>query len=206
MIQEVITHLNQILDGMPYFSENYGLCELKPKQNKGGEVVVPVQYIGGKWVQVPTNKYGLTYWRKTSDVTIEGVESFSQCDVDYEHNFSLRLFAMTKRSQFPEDDAYSGERLAATLVKGLALTGGNLKRQIKARHLAVRPSVYSTDTPQLISDEFSGIKPNDFKHVDLVVAIEVDITIIMRQPCMTDACNYVPQFCLKLESKVAIDA
>ena len=201
MIATIIEHMNAILSGMPYFSENYGICELKPN---GKNVIQPVQYINGKWSAIPTNKYGLTYFRKASDVNIEAVESFSQCDNDYESTFNLRLFCMTKRSQFPNDDAYSGDRLAATILKGLAMTGGDLKRQIKARHLSIRPSLYSTDTTSIINQEFSGLSISDFKHVDLVIALDVDVTIIQRQPCIDDACEYTPHFCLQLETKLAL--
>lgn len=201
MIAEIIQHMNIVLGGMPYFTENYGICELKP--NKKG-VTQPAQYVNGKWFTIPTNKYGLTYWRKTSDVNIEDVESFSQCDVDYESTFNLRLFCMTKRSQFPNDDAYSGDRLAATILKAIALTGGSLKRQINARHLTIRPTLYSTDTPQILTQEFNGIPQSDFKYVDLVIALDVDVTVIKRQPCIEDPCDYVPRFCLQLETKVAL--
>jgi hypothetical protein len=201
MIAEIIQHMNSILGGMPYFSENFGICELKPNA-KG--VTQPAQYVNGKWQAISLNKKGLTYWRKTGNVTIEDVESFSQCDVDYESTFNLRLFCMTKRSQFPSDDAYSGDRLAATILKGIALTGGALKRQINARHLAIRPNLYSTDTPSIINQEFAGIPQADFKHVDLVIAIDVNVIIIKRQPCIEDPCDYTPRFCLQLETKIAL--
>lgn len=201
MIAEVIEHMNNVLGGMPYFTENFGICELKPN---GKGVTQPAQYVNGKWQQIPLNKYGLTYWRKTGNVNIEGVESFSQCDVDYESTFNLRLFCMTKRSQFPNDDAYSGDRLAATILKGIALTGGALKRQINARQLSIRPSLYSTDTPAIINQEFNGIPQADFNHVDLVIAIDVNVIIIKRQPCIEDPCDYTPTFCLKLETKIAL--
>ena len=201
MIAAIIDHMNGILSGMPFFSENYGICELK---RNGKDVIQPVQYIGGKWQIIPTNKYGLTYFRKTSNVAIEPVQSFSQCDVDYQSTFNLRLFCMTKRSQFPSDDAYSGDRLASTILKGLAMTGGDLKRQIKARHLSIRPSLYSTDTEAIINQEFAGLNLNDFKHTDLVIAVDVNVVIIQRQPCIEDACDYEPRFCLQLEKYVAL--
>lgn len=201
MISEVIQHLNAILSGMPYFTEVYGLSELK--RNKK-DVIVPVHYVDGKWEALKTNKYGMTYWRKTGDVPISGVESYSQCGNDYEFNYPLRLFCMTKRSQFPSNDAYSGDRLASTIMKAITMEGGDLKRTIGARKLSIAPTIYSTKSESILQQEFSGLNISDYKHIDLVIALDVDVNITMPKPCIEDPCDYVPQFCLLLEQYVAL--
>lgn len=205
MIKTVIEHINAKIAAMPYFTNVYGLCEQRSFVRQSDKTV-PARYVDGNWNAINLSEYGAAYWRKLSDVTIDEVENYASCDVDYETTFPLRLFCLTKRSEFPDDDAYSVERLASTIIKGITETGGDLKRNIGARQLTVRATTYSTDTDQIFSEEFTGAKRTDFKSWDLVIALDVNIKIIKSTQCMDDACDYLPSFCLRLETKVAIDA
>lgn len=204
MISEVITHLNAIISGMPYFTNVYGLTELKAKPNRQDQVICPVYFDGTKYVQIEPNHIGTTYWRELSSTSINEGESFGSCDIEFDVNHSFRLFCMTRRSEFPNDDAYSAHRLAATMIKALSLRGGSLMRSINARNLKIIPSLYSVDSRQLLSTEFSGLNLSDFKFWDIILALDFDIFIKTRQSCMTDVCDYTPSFCLQLETKIAL--
>lgn len=200
MISEVITYLNTVLDGMPYFSTNYGMCELK--KNKG--VTQPIYYVGSKYDFVKPQGLGLTYWRKRDDVNMASTESYVSCGNESVFTYRYRLFAMTSRELFPADDAFSPDRFADTILKGITLNGGNLKRSIGARSLKVFGSLYSTDTEKILSNEFTGTSVKDFRFCDLVISMDVDIEIRKDINCIEEACDYVPRFCLQLENYVAL--
>jgi len=204
MISEIITYINDQLSGMPFFETNYGLCELKSFTRGNDSKTVPVYYSSGKWNKIDLTGLGKTYIRKTSDVSISEVENYASCDIDYETVYPLRLFALTKRSELENNDAYSGDRLAQTLIKAISLKGTDLKRDIKARHLTITASLYSDDSQEILQDEFSGASKSDFKHWDLVVAVDINVTVIKSTICIDDLCDYVPSFCFELETKVAI--
>ncbi len=201
MISEVITHLNSIIEGMPYFSTSYGVCEIKSK-NKG--VKQPVYYSDSKYHAVKPQGLGLTYWRKRDNVSMTEDEAFTSCGLESTFAYRYRLFALTSRELFPSDDSFSPDRLSDTLIKALSLNGGDLKRTIGARALKVFASLYSTDSESILSSEFEGIKPADFRKCDLVVALDIDIDIRKDINCIEEACNYTPKFCLQLENYVAL--
>lgn len=206
MIAEVIQHIDAVLDGMPFFSENYGFCELKTKTTKGGQITQPIRYVGGKHGYLDLNQLGFTYWRQTGNITIDDNPTFVSGKVEYETTAAMRLFAMTKRSEFPENDAYSAHRLAATLIKALTIKGGKtLKDPIQVRKLKSVASLYSTNSEQILQQEFTGIPQSDFKKYDLVVAIDVNLIFVQQADCIIDACNYTPTFCLQLEDYIAIE-
>jgi hypothetical protein len=201
MISQVIKHIDQIIDGMPYFSQIYGLCERKTHQGKSQ----PVFYLNGEYNKLDLNQLGFTYWRQTGDTSLADSPTFVSGRREYEITTPLRLFAITKRSEFPSDDAYSSHRLAATLLKAATIKGGKaLKDEIKVRKLSTIATVYSTNSQQILSEEFTGIDWADFKQSDLAVAIDIDLTVLQQSECIVDPCDYVPSFCLQLENYIAL--
>lgn len=204
MIGQVITHLNGILQGMPFFKTVYGICELKTNSSQSN-ISQPVYFDGFEWQQVQLSDYGYTYWRKNGDASGSEVDGLLSCTTEYENVYPLKLIAMTTRSQFPMDDAYSPDRLAATITKGITITGGDLKREINARALSIRVDSYSVNTEEIIDSELNNVSFSDYSHCDLIISMDVSVTIRQTTNCIVDACDYQPQFCLALENYVAIN-
>ncbi len=200
MIQTVITHYNSILSSMPFFSNVYGLAELKTDNT----MKQPVIRVGNKLERIKLNTAGTTYFRKRQDVSINQSESQVSCDTVYQFTIPLRLLATTKRNTFPSNTAYSSEQLSATLIKALSFKNGQLKNDIGAVSIVSSASLYSTDTQKIISEEYTGNNRDDFNHEDIVVAINIDLIINTYQNCIEDVCDYIPRFCLQLESYVAL--
>ncbi len=200
MIQEVIEYYNAVLGAMPYFSNVYGISE--PKTAK--DIKRPVIYVDGNYEDIKLNTKGTSYFRKRSDVTITESVSQVSCRIIYSFTVPLLLFAVTKRDNFPANNSYSADRLAATLIKGLTFKNGNLKQQIGAASVTSKASLYSTDSQRIISEEFSNLGRNDFNHKDLVVGVNIDLVISSYTDCLIDPCDYIPKFCLQLESYVAL--
>lgn len=200
MIQQVIEYYNTVLESMPYFSNVYGIAE--SKLAKG--VTRPVVFIDGAYHNVKFNTKGTTYFRKRADVTITETQSQISCNIVYSFNVPLVLFALVKRENFPADNAYSSDRLAASLIKALTFKNGNLKQQIGANSVISKASLYSTNSQKILSEELIGVDRNDFNHGDIIVGINIDLVISSYQNCLVDPCEYVPRFCLQLESYVAL--
>lgn len=200
MIQEVIEYYNDIIGAMPYFSNVYGISELKTAR----EITRPVQYTGGDYENLKLNTKGTTYFRKRSDVNISEAQSQISCKTVYSFNVPLLLFALTKRENFPANNAYSADRLAASLIKGLTFRNGGLKQSLGAVSVTSKASLYSTDSQRIIREEFAGLSRNDFNHEDIIVGISIDLNITSYNDCLIDPCDYVPRFCLQLESYVAL--
>lgn len=202
MIKTVIDHLNSIISGMPFFTVVHGICEQKLTGRSDIETIS--FWNGTEFKQIDLEGYGFTYWRKRSDITTDEVDNLVSCQSSYDTLIPLRFFALTTRSEFPSDDAYSADRLASTLIKALTLRNGPIKRQIGASSLVVKSIVYSTDTEKIITEEFKGLNRKDFRTKDLVVVLDVDINIVSVTACTIDACDYIPEFPLLLENYIAL--
>ncbi len=201
MIETIIQYYTNIIGAMPYFSNVYGLVELKESSG----ITRPVQRVGKKMWPVKLNTTGTSYFRKRSDVTIDESVSQVSCNVLYSFTIPLRLIAIVKRANFPMDNEFSADKLAATLIKGLTFKNGDLKKQIGAVSVVGSAKLYSTDTQQIMKDELTGFDSrSDFNHDDIIVGINIDLTITTYKRCIIDPCDYLPRFCLQLESYVAL--
>lgn len=203
MINPVITYYQQQLEGMPYFGQVYGLCELK-EQAQG--IVMPVFYTSAdkKWNTVKINKDGLAYMRTFGSTQIAEAPSNRACEQMQEFTTDIRIVAMAKRATFPNDDAVSSHRLAATITKALTFTNGPLRAQIQAAKLLSRATVYSTDSRTIKAEEFPNLSTKDFNFDDIFCAVNVQLTITTYNTCIIDPCEYEPRFCFLLPNKVAI--
>ena len=205
-IEAAINWMNVQLEAMPFFSNVYGLCELKPN---GQGVSEPVFFVAASETpqKVKFNKLGSTYFRKRGAFTIteNTDDNMRSCDTLYTFNAPLRLFALTKRKEFPMSNAFAADRLSQTLVKALTTQNGQLKTQMAVNRVEIRARAYSTDSATIKSDELAGLTSVvDFKHYDIIIAIDIDIVVVAYSNCLEEACEYIPKFCLQLESYIAL--
>jgi hypothetical protein len=201
MLNSVLIYLNTILQGIPLFKTVWGLCELRPDKNG---IQVPVFWNGNQFERIKFNEYGLTYWRKRSQTTIENIENRTSCRINQSISNKLRLFVLVKRQYMPQNLATTPDALAYQLIKNLTSNNGTLRRDIGANYLEIRAKVYSTDSAIIINQELSGIERLQFNLDDIVIALDVDINIHTNVDCIEDVCEAIPRFCLQLESYVAL--
>lgn len=185
MIQEVIKYYNTLLSAMPYFSNVYGISELKTAKG----VTRPVTYTSGRYENLALNTKGTTYFRKRSDVIIQDADSSVSCSKAYSFTVPLLLFALTKRQDFPSSDAYSPDRLAAAIIRLISFKNGALKKTIGAISVSSSASGYSTNSQAIIQQEFAGLDRNDFNHDDIIISINVDLNIVSYRDCLIDPCD-----------------
>jgi hypothetical protein len=191
MLDPIIDYMRTTIEAMPYFTEVYGLTELRSDKGQ----LRPVHYVGGKYKRVRFNQFGLAYFRKRSSVSISEEVARTSCQIRYEFDAPLRLFAVTKRKDFPANDALAADRFAATLIRTLSFTNPvNLRTLVRAERISSKASLYTTDAEQLIQEELSGIEKASFNYDDLVVAIDIDLQVITYNECLIDPCEYVPRF------------
>jgi hypothetical protein len=187
MIKEIIEFENERIVQLPFFSSVNGLAELR---NVSDGKVAPAIYKDKKWQSIQFTGLGTTYWRKNSDVNYSQVDSFTSGRAAYESIFDLVFIALTTRSEFPEDDNYSADRLAQSLIKAITLTGGDLKRSLKAQQLTVRPLSYSTNSAAIKEQEFTGITQRDFMQKDIAISIEFEVTVVAKNYCVDEVCTF----------------
>lgn len=188
MIKEVIEYYNLLIGQMPYFSNIYGLAEIKTAK----DVSRPVIYSGVDYENLKFNTKGTTYFRKRADVSITETTNQISCSIVYVFNIPLRLTAVTKREDFPSDDSYSADRLASGLIKELTFKNGALKQQIGAVSVTSKSSGYSTNSQDIIQSELNGLRRNDFNHEDIVVGINIDLVVTSYTNCLQHPCEYTP--------------
>ena len=200
-IESVVNYINTLLEAMPYFSNVYGLAEIKT--GKDG-VRQPVIYLDGRYRNVKFNTKGTTYLRKR-DVFSLAESPFNQlaCGNMYRITMPIRLIATTKRTLFPADNAYSSDRLSGTLIKAVTNTTKQLRAQMEVQQVSVKAISYSTDTETVKSQELLEVSKN--LPLDWIAcAIDIDVVVDTYANCIEDACEYVPRFCLQLESYIAL--
>lgn len=202
MIKDIIDRSNQALQGMPWFDQTYGLCEQKTyDQNKA-----IVYWNGTKYLPVKYNVVnGLVYWRKTSSVSFDSIEdTYVSGKIDYDQNVSLRLVGLLKKTDSPNNDEYSPDRIAASMIKACSFRGKNLGLWPTARMIEFSAESYLTDSEEIIDEELEGLELKDYKKFDILIAIDFDLQVISRSECIVDPADYIPAFCLQLENYVAI--
>jgi len=185
MIEQVITYINTQLATLPFFTENYGLSELK--EDNG--VRQPVRIIGGVPARLKLNKFGITYIRKTGPVrSSKAVDAYKACSDLIQSVYPITIFALTKRKDFPIETAFASDMLATEIYKLATLTGGPLKNTIGAKALSITPTGYDSDTEAILNREFSNIRPSDFNYSDIVISVSFDITITADLSCIAPIC------------------
>lgn len=202
MIEPVIDFYIQTLQGMPYFEDVYGLCEMK---DNGKGVVMPVFYDGSKWKPVKYNKAGVAYMRQRSAVRIEQGNSMRSHEPMQVFTVDLRVVALTKRKTFPNDDELSAHRLANTIVKAFTFDNPHpLRIQAKAAKLKSAARLYTTDSRVVKNEELQNLETKDFSYDDIAVAVDIELIVTTYNQCIVDPCDYLPRFCLQLENYVAL--
>jgi len=203
MIDGIVNVYRTTLAGMPYFSDVYGLCELRP--GAPGKVQ-PVFYDGTSHTAVVFGRLGTAYIRKVGDVSMQRLPSMVSGKPWYRYTVPLRVFALSKRSTFPSDDTYSADRLAATLIRNLTFRNrADVLTTLGAAAIESAATLYSTNSRQLISEELSGVTNIDFNTFrDIVCAVNINAVVDTYNDCIIEPCDYTPKFCLQLEKFVAL--
>ena len=139
MIESIIDYLNAKLALIGYFDKRYCLTEMKSE----GENTFPVSYsANGDWKKIEIDQHdGVTYWRKSGDVSSSKVENQYTTDILYETTFPMRLVAFKRRGDVGADNQYTADRLVDVIKKQVTFVNETLKSTLKVRKVErpIRP-------------------------------------------------------------------
>lgn len=185
MIESIIDYLNAKLALIGYFDQRYCLTEIKSE----GENTFPVCYsANGDWKKIQIDQHdGVTYWRKSGDVSSSKVDNPFTTDVLYETTFPLRLVAFKRRGDVGADDNYTADRLVDVIKKQITFVNETLKSTLKARKVECIVTGSTTNSADVLADEFDPPFAPDVPFKWSAVAVEVDVMVVGTSDCM-DAC------------------
>ena len=185
MIESIIDYLNAKLALIGYFDKRYCLTEIKSE----GENTFPVCYsANGDWQKIEIDQHdGVTYWRKSGDVSSSKVDNPFTTDVLYETTFPLRLVAFKRRGDVGADDNYTSDRLVDVIKKQITFVNETLKATLKARKVECIVTGSTTNSADVLADEFDPPFAPDVPFKWSAVAVEVDVMVVGTSDCM-DAC------------------
>lgn len=185
MIESIIDYLNAKLALIGYFDKRYCLTEIKSE----GENTFPVCYsANGDWQKIQIDQHdGVTYWRKSGDVSSSKVDNPFTTDVLYETTFPLRLVAFKRRGDVGDDDNYTADRLVDVIKKQITFVNETLKSTLKVRKVETIVTSSTTNSADVLTDEFDPPFAPDVPFKWVAVAIEIDVMVVGTADCM-DAC------------------
>ena len=185
MIESIIDYLNAKLALIGYFDKRYCLTEIKSE----GENTFPVSYsANGDWKKIEIDQHdGVTYWRKSGDVSSSKVENQYTTDILYETTFPMRLVAFKRRGDVGADDQYTSDRLVDVIKKQVTFVNETLKSTLKVRKVESIVTSSTTNSADVLADEFDPPFAPDVPFKWSAVSIEVDIMVVGTRDCM-DAC------------------
>jgi len=165
------------------------------KQNFDGDKGVPEYYKGrGQYEQVSNfdNWNGMAYLRLTSSPSVNentDNQNIKACANAYSINYPLRLVFCIKRSQLKLDDAFAEDRLVTDLIKALAGKNGTLKSNLRAMATNIVPESWTTESVDVIRDEYPGRNDVDINMEFIYGAINFNVSILIDKNCITDSCE-----------------
>lgn len=185
MIESIIDYLNAKLALIGYFDKRYCLTEMKSE----GENTFPVCYsANGDWKKIEIDQHdGVTYWRKSGDVSSSKVENQYTTDILYETTFPMRLVAFKRRGDVGADNQYTADRLVDVIKKQVTFVNETLKSTLKVRKVESIVTSSTTNSADVLADEFDPPFAPDVPFKWSAVSIEVDIMVVGTRDCM-DAC------------------
>jgi len=185
MIESIIDYLNAKLALIGYFDKRYCLTEMKSE----GENTFPVCYsANGDWKKIEIDQHdGVTYWRKSGDVSSSKVENQYTTDILYETTFPMRLVAFKRRGDVGADNQYTSDRLVDVIKKQVTFVNETLKSTLKVRKVESIVTSSTTNSADVLADEFDPPFAPDVPFKWSAVSIEVDIMVVGTRDCM-DAC------------------
>lgn len=187
MIKQVVDRSNSLILATSFFDATYGLCE--QKQYNSNEAIAI--WDGTKFITIKHNiDPSFVYWRKTGDISTSVIDDqFISGKVAYDISIPLRLVAILNRTETPENDEYSPDRMALYLIKLCTFRGKNHGIDIPARKIQMSSTDYSTDTENILDEEMPNLKLKDYKKIKSVISIDFELEVVIRAECIDSVLN-----------------
>lgn len=203
MLETIIEYQNAKFENLSYFSRVFGRAEIITVKDK----FAPHHYIGnGEYVNVSDfDQYGGScYWRKNGRVSVADISSSSMIANKkvVEISIPMRLIVTVPKGKLSSDDAYSGERIANTLIRTIQENNITLKNAISARKIVFNISGWEDEAQAVKKSEYSG---RDMKPDWVYLALDIDIVIDADASCLSTECEYYVTQCEILNKLVTAE-
>lgn len=188
MIKASVEFINSKLAPLGYVDKEYGLVEIITKGAKS----FPAEYQSkGNYKQINDfDKFnGISYIRKRGSLTIsDEVNTLEACGILSRVSIPLRLVIVVPRKKLDCDNKYSEDVIAQTVMRSILIRGGALKTTLKARQATLEVDSYSTNSIEILSEEYSGYAKSDIDHKFAYVALDITINALVTHNCLTQDC------------------
>lgn len=192
MIKAISTHIDSVLSGTGYIAKYFPLVEIKSNGEQSG----PQFYIGkGQYSPIPSNFdnfNGMAYLRQSGNPSsFEGENPNVACGIQLSVSYPLRFVFCIPRNKLPIDNPFAADMLINDLIRLITGKDGTLKRNLKAVRATFLPDSWTTNSIDVLSEEYQGLKSVDVNYEFIYGAINLVAQVQINKDCIPEMCEEV---------------
>lgn len=189
MLSNIIDILNLRLKTTGYFSNVYGICELKDIDG----VTRPLMYLSnGEYKNISDfdQDNGSSYWRLNGRMSItDGISNVSNAKM-LKITTPLKLVACVLRERMTVDNSYNNEIFARSLFSILDTNlKGELKNSIGSTNILFNLKSIELNDREIFKTEFAGSNKKSLAPKFVFVSLEIDLIVDINQSCILNECS-----------------
>jgi len=190
MIRAISPFIDNALIDTGYLTKYFPLVELKPD----GEITKPVYYTrNGNYTPMPNNldNYnGVAYLRQNGNPSSSEDENPNvACGIQLRVNYPLRFVFCIPREKLPIDNAFAADMLVNDLLRILTGKNGQLKQSLSAVTAVLLPESWTTNSVEVLGEEYEGIKAVDVNYKFIYGAINFTANVLINKNCLPVMCE-----------------
>lgn len=188
MLEAIVNFLNLKLELLNYFEKRHCLSVLV--QNDDG-LIYPAEYISdGNYDAIDFDAFdGLSYLRVNGEINVDRIDQKYTPKPRVNVTFPLRLVYAVRKDKLTADDAYSFDRVRASIAKQLESDSVDLTVQLDADKVQISTSGYVSDAKEVWDEETNETGQFQPKFEVVFGAMEVNVVVTTRVECIPDECD-----------------
>ncbi len=188
MLESIIQFINLKLGLLNYFEKRHCLTTLV--KNDDG-LIYPAEYISnGDFDAIDFDGYdGVSYMRVNGEVDIARTDQQYTPKPRLEVSFPLKLVYAVRKDKLTQDDAYSWDRVRASIAKQLETDSKDLANTLEADLVQISTSGYMSDTKEIWDEETAETGQFQPKFEVVFGSMEVTVTVTTRAECIPAECD-----------------
>jgi hypothetical protein len=188
MLESIIQFINLKLGLLNYFEKRHCLTTLV--KNDDG-LIYPAEYISnGDFDAIDFDAYdGVSYMRVNGEVDIARTDQQYTPKPRLEVSFPLKLVYAVRKDKLTQDDAYSWDRVRASIAKQLETDSKDLANTLDADLVQISTSSYMSDTKEIWDEETAETGQFQPKFEVVFGSMEVTVTVTTRAECIPAECD-----------------
>lgn len=188
MLEAIVNFLNLKLELLNYFEKRHCLSVLV--QNDDG-LIYPAEYISdGNYDAIDFDAFdGLSYLRVNGEINVDRIDQKYTPKPRVNVTFPLRLVYAVRKDKLTADDAYSFDRVRASIAKQLESDSIDLTLQLDADKVQISTSGYVSDAKEVWDEETNETGQFQPKFEVVFGAMEVNVVVTTRVECIPAECD-----------------